>query len=76
MFARAFDQRFRGAVPTVEASVLLPQARAAAERVAGDYVLLKVETTMADEGLAEESGEIWSHDGLLLAQSRQLALLL
>jgi hypothetical protein len=31
---------------------------------------------MADEGVCEESSEIWSTDGLLLAQGRQLALLL
>jgi acyl-CoA thioesterase len=69
-------QRFRGAVPTVEASVYFRRRVPLPGAAPGDYVLLKVETTMADEGVAEESAEIWSHDGLLLAQSRQLALLL
>jgi acyl-CoA thioesterase len=76
VFARAFDQRFRGAVPTVEVSVYFRRRLPLATAQAGDYVLLCVESTMADEGIVEESGEIWSRDGLLLAQSRQLALLM
>jgi acyl-CoA thioesterase len=76
VFARAFAQRFRGAVPTVEVSVYFRRRVPLASSAPGDYVLLKVESTMADEGLAEESGEIWSQDGQLLAQSRQLCLLL
>jgi acyl-CoA thioesterase len=76
VFARASEQRFRGAVPTVEASVYFRRRVPLPGVAPGDYVLLKVETTMADEGVAEESAEIWSHDGLLLAQSRQLCLLL
>jgi acyl-CoA thioesterase len=76
VFARAFEQRFRGAVPTVEASVLFRRRVPLPGATPGDHVLLKVESTMADEGLVEESGEIWSSDGKLLAQSRQLALLM
>jgi acyl-CoA thioesterase len=76
VFARALDRRFRGAVPTVEASIYFRRRVPLPNATAADYVLLKVESTMADEGLVEESSEIWSHDGLLLAQSRQLCLLL
>jgi acyl-CoA thioesterase len=76
VFARAFDQRFRGAVPTVEVSVYFRRRVPLSGSSSSDYVLLKVESTMADEGIVEESGEIWSESGLLLAQSRQLALLL
>lgn len=76
VFARAFEQRFRGAVPTVEVSVYFRRRVPLPQAMPGDYVLLEVESTMADEGVAEESAEIWSPDGLLLAQSRQLALLL
>ena len=76
VFARAFEQRFRGAVPTVEASVLFRRRVPLPAATPADYVLLKVESTMAEEGLVEESGEIWTTDGLLLAQSRQLALLM
>lgn len=76
VFARAFEQRFRGAVPTVEASVYFRRRVPVACAGAGDCVLLRVESTMADEGIVEETGEIWSQTGLLLAQSRQLALLM
>ena len=76
VFARAFEQRFRGAVPTVEVSVYFRRRVPLPNAALADYVLLQVESTMADEGVTEESAEIWSHDGQLLAQSRQLALLL
>lgn len=75
VFARALPQRFRGAVPTVEVSVYFRRRTPLPNAAPSDYVLLKVESTMADDGVAEEDGEIWSPDGLLLAQSRQLALL-
>ena len=76
VFARAFEQRFRGAVPTVEASVYFRRSTPLPTTGAGDYVLLHVESTMAHEGLTTEDAEIWSLDGQLLAQSRQLALLM
>lgn len=76
VFARAFEQRFRGAVPTVEASIYFRRRTPLPQAKPDDFVLLKVETTMANEGVCEESSEIWSTDGLLLAQGRQLALLL
>lgn len=76
VFARAFDQRFRGAVPTVEASVYFRRRLPLPELSLQDSVLLRVESTMADEGFCEESAEIWSPNGLLLAQARQLELLL
>jgi acyl-CoA thioesterase len=76
VFARALDQRFRGAVPTVEVSVYFRRRLPLPSIAAGEHVLLRVESTLAEEGIVEEDGEIWSKDGLLLAQSRQLALLL
>ena len=76
VFARAFDQRFRGAVPTVEASVYFRRPVPLPGALPSDYVLLKSESLMGYDGLTEESAEIWSLDGLLLAQSRQLALLM
>jgi acyl-CoA thioesterase len=76
VFARAFEQRFRGAVPTVEASVYFSRRTPLPTTGSGDYVLIQVESTMADEGLTAEDAEIWSLDGQLLAQSRQLALLM
>lgn len=41
-----------------------------------EYVLGRFESRAALAGLFEEDGELWSEDGRLLAQSRQLALLL
>jgi acyl-CoA thioesterase len=76
VFARAFEQRFRGAVPTVEASVYFRRRLPLPELGLQDSVLLRVESTMADEGFCEESAEIWSAGGLLLAHARQLELLL
>jgi acyl-CoA thioesterase len=74
VFARAIEQRFRGAVPTVEASCFF---RAPSRVVpAGEHVLMKVESTTASDGFVEEDAELWSQDGVLLAQSRQLALLM
>jgi len=76
VFARAFEQRFRGAVPTVEASVYFRRRLPWPEIGLEDSVLLRVESTMADEGFCEESSEVWSAGGALLAQARQLCLLL
>jgi acyl-CoA thioesterase len=41
-----------------------------------DWVLADFRTRCAHDGFIEEDGEIWSRDGRLLAQSRQLALIL
>lgn len=74
VFARAMEQRFRGAVPTVEVSCFF---RAPARVVpAGEHVLIKVESKTASDGFVEEDAELWSADGALLAQSRQIALLM
>jgi len=73
-FARAMEARFRGAVPTVEASCFF---RAPSIVIPADHhVLIKVESKTAGDGFVEEDGELWSMDGVLLAQSRQLALLM
>jgi hypothetical protein len=36
---------------------------------------VRFQTLEASEGYLEESGEVWSADGRLLAESRQLAVL-
>jgi acyl-CoA thioesterase len=50
----------------------LPPVGAAAE----DAYLVVFRSNLARHGFFEEDGELWSADGTLLAQSRQLALLL
>jgi acyl-CoA thioesterase len=57
-------------VPTLELTVHV-RARPALER---DWVLGRFATRTARHGLLEEDGELWSRSGVLLAQSRQLAL--
>ena len=63
-------------VPTIDLTVHfrepLPLDGASAE----DFVLAAFQTRVARNGLFEEDGEIWSADGRLLVQSRQLAALL
>jgi acyl-CoA thioesterase len=67
--------RPRGA-PTIDYTVHfrspLPPAGAGAE----DPYLVAFRSNNARHGFFEEDGELWSADGTLLAQSRQLALLL
>ena len=41
-----------------------------------DWVLVVFRSTVASDGFIEEDGELWSRDGRLLAQSRQLAVVL
>lgn len=60
------------AVPTLELTVHI-RARVPLE---SDWVLGRFATRTARDGLLEEEGELWSRDGVLLAQSRQLALAL
>lgn len=57
---------------TVHFRAPLPEPNAAAE----DAYLATFRSGLARGGFFEEDGELWSRDGNLLAQSRQLALLL
>jgi len=59
------------AVPTIQLTVYL---RRTAHPASGP-VFARFETTVIAEGHLEESGELWSAAGELLAESRQLALL-
>jgi acyl-CoA thioesterase len=74
VFFRASEQDWKGGVPTVEASVYFRRPLPLPGQRASDYVLLHTRTTMAHDGFIEEDGDIWSLDGQLLVQSRQLAL--
>jgi len=57
-------------VPTVDLTV---HFRSAPPREPG-WALVRFRTTVAAEGYLEEDGEVWSADGRLIAQSRQLAV--
>jgi acyl-CoA thioesterase len=61
-------------VPTIDLTIHFRAALPATARP-DDFYLCSFRTRSAREGFLEEDGEIWTRDGLLLAQSRQLALL-
>jgi acyl-CoA thioesterase len=65
-----------GGVPTVDLTVHfrspLPPPNAADD----DYSLIVFRSHLSREGFVEEDGEIWSRGGVLLAQSRQLAVVM
>jgi acyl-CoA thioesterase len=63
-------------VPTVELTVHFRAALPLADATAEDFHLVRFETSLVHDGFLEEDGAIWSRDGQLLAQSRQLALVL
>jgi acyl-CoA thioesterase len=62
-------------VPTVELTVHFRAPTATSEIAPGAYYLVHFGTRMSRDGFLEETGEIWSPDGVLLAESRQLALM-
>jgi acyl-CoA thioesterase len=61
--------------PTVDLTVHF-RSPAAAATIADEYVFVAFRSSTSAGGFFEEDGELWSRDGVLLAQSRQLALLL
>jgi len=62
----------RVGVPTVELTIHLRGA----PRPGDDWCLVRFRTQEVVAGYLEETGEIWSTDGRLLAESRQLAVVL
>ena len=64
------------AAPTIDLTVHfrseLPPPGASEE----DFYVADFSSALSRDGLFEEDGELWSADGTLLAQSRQLALIL
>ena len=63
-------------VPTVDLTIHFRSALPAPGAAPDDFVLAVFRTGAVAEGFLEEDGELWSRDGTLLAQSRQLAALL
>lgn len=62
-------------VPTIDLTVHF-RAPLPAHARPDDFYLCVFRTQTARGGFLEEDGEIWTRDGVLLAQSRQLALLI
>ncbi len=61
-------------VPTIDLTVHFRSQLPLADSASDDWVLCMFRTTVVQEGFLEEDGEIWSRDGRLIAQSRQLAV--
>lgn len=71
IFQSAFPRR--GGSPTLDLTV---HFRAALDAMKpDDWILARFRSSVARDGFVEEDGELWSPDGVLLAQSRQLAVL-
>jgi acyl-CoA thioesterase len=74
VFARLDPSEVMGGVPTVDLTVHF-RAAWPAGLDPREFALVVFRTRMARDGFLEEDGEVWSRDGTLLAQSRQLAVL-
>jgi acyl-CoA thioesterase len=68
------EPSWTGGMPTVEASVYFRTQLPLQDFRPSDHVLVHTHTALARDGFLEEDAEIWSLDGQLLVQSRQLAL--
>jgi acyl-CoA thioesterase len=63
-------------VPTVDLTIHFRDPGAAAALDPAEPVLAVFRSGASSDGFVEEDGELWSRDGVLLAQSRQLAVFL
>jgi acyl-CoA thioesterase len=63
-------------VPTIDLTVHFRRPLPYAGVAPDDFLLAIFRTNAAEDGFMEEDGEIWASDGTLLAQSRQLAVLM
>ena len=68
------DDKLAGGVPTIDLTIHFRTALPLAGAASDDFVLAVFRSHLARDGFVEENGEIWSRDGTLLAESRQLAL--
>lgn len=62
------------AVPTIDLTVHFRTTLPLPDATPDDYLLAVFRTNAAAEGFLEEDGLVWSADGRLVAQSRQLAV--
>jgi len=66
----------RAVSPTIDLTVHFRAPMPAAERESHELCLARFRSGVVHEGFFEEDGVIWARDGTVLAQSRQLALLM
>lgn len=75
VFALAKERGTMGAIPTIDLSVHFRAPLPPEGLTPEDFLLASFQTRVIRDGFLEEDGEIWTPDGRLLAQSRQLAIL-
>lgn len=63
-------------IPTLELTVHLRGSLPLRGLAAGDFLLARFESTSASEGYVDEVGGVWTRDGALVAECRQLATFL
>jgi acyl-CoA thioesterase len=74
-FAPAPNRESVGPVPTVDLTIHFRRDLPLAGARPDDFHLAVFRSRFAEQGFVEEDGEVWSRDGVLLAQSRQLAVI-
>lgn len=65
-----------GSIPTIELTIHFRRALPVPSARSDEYLLARFASHSVHEGFVEEHGEVWSCRGELLAESRQLAVLL
>ena len=74
LFSSVGHGQIAGGLPTVELTIHFRDALPRVDAYPDDWLLAVFRSQLARDGFIEEAGEIWSRDGVLLAQSRQLAV--
>jgi len=74
VFSQIAPADLASGVPTVDLTVHF-RAAWPAELDPTEFALVVFRSRLARDGFVEEDGEVWTRSGLLLAQSRQLALI-
>jgi acyl-CoA thioesterase len=74
IFSHVAPGSIMGGVPTVDLNVHFRSALPLEAARPEDYHLAVFRSRVAREGFVEEDGELWTEDGQLVVQSRQLAL--
>jgi len=74
IYSRMRDPALSAGVPTIDLTVHFRSPLPAPDALPDAWVLAVFRSRLARGGFVEEDGEIWTRDGALIAQSRQLAL--
>ena len=74
IFSLAREGEIERGVPTIDLTIHFRETLPLAGAAPDEFSLAIFRSRRANEGFIEEDGEIWSRNGVLLAQSRQFAL--